>query len=49
MKRKVLGSLSKVSCDSTKPTKMIAWQESDFWEDYEKYYSSIKLLKHIFK
>ena len=35
MTRKVLGSLSKVSHYSTKPTKMITEQENKFWNDYE--------------
>ena len=29
---KVVGSLSEVSRDSTKPTKMIAEQENNFWK-----------------
>ena len=45
MTRKVLSSLSEVLCDSTKPTKIIGQQKNYFWKDYEKHYSSIKLLK----
>ena len=33
MTRKVLGSLSEVSRDATKPTKMIAELENNFWKD----------------
>ena len=47
--RKVLCSLSGVSRDSTKQTKMIAQQENNFWKDCEKCYPSIKLLKDTFK
>ena len=48
MARKVLGSLSEASFDSTRPTKMIAEQENDFWKDCEKH-SPIKLLKDTFE
>ena len=45
MTRKVLGSFSEVSLDSsTKPPKMITEQENNFWKDCEKHYSSIKFL-----
>ena len=44
-----MGSLSEISRDSTKPTKMIAWQENNFWEDYEERYSYIKSLKDTFE
>ena len=40
--RKVLGSLSEVSRDSTTLTKTIAEQENDFWKECEKRYSSEK-------
>ena len=49
MTRKVLGSHSEVSRDSTKPTKMIAEQENNVWRDCEKLYFSIKLLKDTFE
>ena len=39
----MLASLSVVSRDSTKPMKMIAEQENDFWTDYEKRYSYINI------
>ena len=45
MTPEVLSSLSDVSSDSTKPTKMIAKQENKFWKDCKKRYSSVKLLK----
>ena len=48
MTRKVLGSLAEVSPDSTKPKKMIAEQENNFWKDYEKRYSSKKFLEGHF-
>ena len=35
MTRKVLGSLSEVLCDPTKPTKMIAEQGNNFWKHCE--------------
>ena len=41
--RKVLGSLSEVSRDSTKPNKMTAEEENNFWADCETHYSSLKL------
>ena len=44
MTQKVLSSLSEDSCDSAKPTKMIAQQENYFWKDHEKHFS-ITLLK----
>ena len=44
MTGKLSGSLSVVSRDSNKPTKMIAEQENNFCKDCEKRYSSIKLL-----
>ena len=47
--RKVLGSLSEVSRDSTKPTKMIAKQENNFWKDCKKRLTSIKLLRDSFE
>ena len=40
--------LSEVSRDSTKPTKMIAEQENNYWKDCGRRYSSIKLLKDTF-
>ena len=49
MTRKVQGSLSEVSRESTKPMKMTAEQENNFWKDCGKRYSSIKLLKDIFE
>ena len=49
MTRKVLGLHSEVSHDSTRPTKMTAEHENKFWEDFEKCYSSIKLLKDTFE
>ena len=49
MTRKVLGSLSEVSRDRTKPTKTIAEQENNFWKDCEKRHFSIKLLKDTFE
>ena len=48
MTRKVLVLLSGVSRDSTKPTKVIASRKM-ILEDYEKRYSSIKLLKDEFE
>ena len=33
MTQKVLGSISEVSRDSTKPTNMIAEQKNNFWKD----------------
>ena len=48
MTPKVLSSLSKVSSDSSTPSKMIAEQENNFWKECEKRYSSIKLLKDTF-
>ena len=48
MTLKVLGSLSKFSDGSIKPMKMISEQENNFWKDFEKGYSSMKLLKDIF-
>ena len=48
MTQKVLGLLPEVSRDPTKPARMIAEQENDFWKDCEKCYSSIQLLKDIF-
>ena len=47
--RKVLGKLAEVSRDSTKPTKMIAEQENNFWKDCEKRYSSVKSLMDTFE
>ena len=44
-----LASLSKVSSDSTKSTKMIEEQKNIFRKDCEKLYSSIKLLKDTFE
>ena len=49
MTRKMLGSLLELSRESTKPMKMIAEQENNFWKDCEKRYSFIKLLKDTFK
>ena len=49
MTRKVLGSLSEVSRDSTKPMKMIAEQENNFWKDWKTLYSSVNLLKDTFE
>ena len=49
MTGKVLGSLSEVSRDSTKPIKMIAVQGNDFWKDCKKHYSSTELLKDTFE
>ena len=49
MRLKMLGSLSEVSRDSTKPMKLIAEQENHFWKDCDKRYSSIKLLKDVFE
>ena len=44
MTRNMLGSLSEVSRDSTKPTKMIKEQENNIWKHCEERYSSIRLL-----
>ena len=43
--REVLSSLSEVSRDSVKLTKMIIERENNFWKDCETLYSFIKLLK----
>ena len=47
MTQKMLGSLSELSGDSAKPTKMIAEQKK-FCKDYENGYSFIKLLNDTF-
>ena len=49
MTGKVQGSLSEGLRDSTKPIRMIAEQQNNFWKNCEKGYSSIKLLKDTFK
>ena len=49
MTRRVPGSLSEFSRDSTKPTKMIAGQENNFCKDCEKLYSPRKLLRDTFE
>ena len=48
MTRKVVGSLWEVSRDSTKQMKMIAEQQNNFWKDFDKRYSSIKLVIDTF-
>ena len=48
MTGRVLGAHSEILHDSTKPTKMTAEQENNFWKDGEKCYSLIKLLKDTF-
>ena len=49
MTRKVLGSRSEYSREGTKPMKMIEEQETNFWKDCQKRYSSIKMLKDTFE
>ena len=49
MTRKVLGSLSEVSRDSTKPMENDRRAENNFWKESEKLNSSIKLLKDTFE
>ena len=49
MTRKVLGSLLKVSRDSTKSRKIKAEQKSNFWTNCEKNYSSIKLFQDTYE
>ena len=49
MTREVVGLLSEVSCNSVKPTEMIAWQKNIFLEKSWKRHSSIKLLKDTFE
>ena len=51
MTRKVLGSLSEVLRGSTKPTKMIAEEEDNFWKDLGTLFlhNLIKSLKDTFE
>ena len=48
MTGRVPGAHSEILHDSTKPTKMTAEQQNNFWKDCEKCYSLIKLLKDTF-
>ena len=47
--RKAPRSLSQISRESTKSTKMMAEHENNVWNNCEKRYSYIKLLKNTFE